>query len=578
MAPQSRVKRNRGKRPTSQPSADATADDANPPPLINKPPDASRVSKDVGHAAHDPQSNETETSQVQSDVMVPDAQTLLQQTYDPDTYNPDTRMPWTPEPEPYNPESYAAWGLKHFGERWYTLRKTMLEERNIYLESDPVYKERQRKLRIIEHNAERRPFEPGPQAREMNDASWKRLWARLSTELGIEVSDDRQPSMSSPNNNERVTDLNGHDTFPLTPEFREATPLSDDLWEQFEYNRRRFKWNEERYHFEKFFFEEDVIDIVRTRHEDEPGDKLFREKKGVVDNLRYGDHPRFSIEQRRFQAHIDLPEKGWTSEQIDAEYDADISLLEWRRKNPEPKGSGVYGLDVTPEEHAAKDIWLQKLNDAKIRIYGELPPKGSAVGGLPANDEERDRMEAWRKNIHTHVSRQRQQEAVGSAASDASDTEAASNPRDSSPSKTKGVLRRARSGQIIKNRSEHAPKSSSDRGRRLSGLDVPGDPSDNTSTSPKRISKPCKTYKKERASRRLAGASPEKVGSLPEHNKVESAHDDSIREPSNIVQGSGPSSESSKLPEAPAIAGEAKPRTASKSDQAKRGRPTKPGK
>ncbi|KAK0710160.1 hypothetical protein B0T26DRAFT_724234 [Lasiosphaeria miniovina] len=47
-----------------------------------------------------------------------------------------------------------------FGEEWYNLRKTMLEERNIYLEHDPVYKERQRTLRIMKHKVEMRPFKP----------------------------------------------------------------------------------------------------------------------------------------------------------------------------------------------------------------------------------------------------------------------------------------------------------------------------------------------------------------------------------------------------------------------------------
>lgn len=75
---------------------------------------------------------ETPATHSYSWALVLGEQMLVPQTYYPDTYDPDGQMPCTPEPEPYSPQAYAAWGRKHFGQEWYSLRKTMLEERNIY--------------------------------------------------------------------------------------------------------------------------------------------------------------------------------------------------------------------------------------------------------------------------------------------------------------------------------------------------------------------------------------------------------------------------------------------------------------
>lgn len=96
----------------------------------------------------------------------------IPQTCDFDTYDPDKRVAWTPEPEPYDTETYAAWGRKYFGDDWFEQRKTMLEERNICMEMniDPVYIERQRALRILEHRVEGRPFKP---VSGVFDEGWK---------------------------------------------------------------------------------------------------------------------------------------------------------------------------------------------------------------------------------------------------------------------------------------------------------------------------------------------------------------------------------------------------------------------
>lgn len=233
MAPHARAKRRRNNTSTLHPSVAAASDDVR---LLSNGESlhGNYESKRIGYAADEPQSEETEAPTPQLYAMVEGEQMLVPQTYDPDTYDPDGRRPWTPEPEPYSPEIYSAWGRKHFGEEWYQLRKTMLEERNIYLQYDSVYVERQKALRIMEHKIERRPFEP--RSGVFNE-SWKRLWARLSKELGIEIPASPTPSRDNDDND---TDLSGYSTYDPTPEPREPTPIPDDPWEELEFNRRRF--------------------------------------------------------------------------------------------------------------------------------------------------------------------------------------------------------------------------------------------------------------------------------------------------------------------------------------------------
>jgi len=90
---------------------------------------------------------------------------------------------------------------------------------------------------------------------------WKRLWARLSKELGIESPASPTPSKE---NDDTDTDLSGYNTYAPTPEPREPTPLSDDHWERLEYDRRRFQWDEKRYQFERIFLKEALIDAARS--------------------------------------------------------------------------------------------------------------------------------------------------------------------------------------------------------------------------------------------------------------------------------------------------------------------------
>ncbi|CAJ2508216.1 Uu.00g094020.m01.CDS01 [Anthostomella pinea] len=405
--------------------------------------------------------------------------------------------PGPPESEPpYDADAYAAWGRERFGEEWYQSRNTMLEERDIY-RYDPVYKERQKALRVMEHKVERRPFEPGLRAGGIHDPGWKRLWARLSKDLGIEMHTSPTPSKGS---GDSETDLSGYDTYDPTPEPREPTPLPDDPWERPEYDRKGFNYDEERYEFEKIFLNESLIDGARTRRENEPGDRQDRERREAMESYRYVDPVRFSLERRRFQDHIDLPKKGWTHEEINAMYDAEAAMDEWKRKNPAPKGSGEFHKPVTPDERAAEDSWTLTWNAAWIRIYRGLPPKGSGPFGFSATQEEEDASNIWYKNTHARLSGQQQREALPSPIGDASASEVAAQPR-VSPRRTKSPLRQTRGGRIVKE--AHTQALPPDRGRGPSNLDS------NIRTEPQPRNRQRKTYKKERASRRLAGQLPE---------------------------------------------------------------------
>ncbi|KAK2673743.1 hypothetical protein RAB80_011286 [Fusarium oxysporum f. sp. vasinfectum] len=259
-------------------------------------------------------------------------------------------MPWTPEPEPYDPETYSAWGRKHFGEEWYQLRKSMLEERNPHHKYEPVYMGRQRALRVMEHQAEGRPFRPYSYfvGDDIKDEGWKRLWARMS------------------NNDDSDSD---------SSESREPTPVPAEPWERIEYMRTHWHLTEEKYHFHRFFVREEIIDRARSRRENEPGNRQAREKRDLMESFRYVNPSRFYIEQNNIQDHIDLPKKGWTREEIVAVYEAQVGMLEWPRYNSAPRGSGDFGKDVTPEEEAASASYSQEHRDAWNRFYGSQPPK-----------------------------------------------------------------------------------------------------------------------------------------------------------------------------------------------------------
>ncbi|OAA37864.1 hypothetical protein NOR_06941 [Metarhizium rileyi] len=350
---------------------------------------------------------------------------VVPQTYDPATYDPDWQVSWTPEPEPYDPKTYAAWGRKHFGEEWYQLREMMMAERNVYLEWDAVFKERQRTLRIIEHKVEGRPFRPAFSTGGTRDPGWKRIWARYSKRLGLKMRPSPTPSIDSDRSDRSETDLDGYNTYDPTPEYHTPTPPPDDPWEALECYRRRFNLSEEWYHFEKVFLKESLIDTARARYENAPGDKQARELRNAMEKYRFVDFDRLEIEERHFQDQIDLPKKGWTREQIVAAHEALVSLYEWKKNNPPPKVSGPLNSAVTDEERAARKSWREKHKAAFIRFHGGLMPHELRLNFDYVNTREfDDATDVWRQGVHGRISRRQRREALADITDDVSRSEA----------------------------------------------------------------------------------------------------------------------------------------------------------
>ncbi|RKK15697.1 hypothetical protein BFJ66_g6052 [Fusarium oxysporum f. sp. cepae] len=389
MAPQTSPKRRLNNTSTLPPSVEAASDDVCP--LSN----GNNLNDNV-HPADNQQSEERDTYS----ALVLGREMLVPLTYDPDTYDFDARMPWTPEPEPYDPETYSAWGRKHFGEEWYQLRKAMLEERNPHHKYEPVYMGRQRALRVMEPQAEGRPFRPYSYfvGDDIKDEGWKRLWARMSNnELGFPRSPSPPPPPPPPSDSDSDSD---------SSESREPTPVPADPWERIEYMRTYWHLTEEKYHFHRFFVREEIIDRARSRRENEPGNRQAREKRDLMESFRYVNPSRLYIEQNNIQDHIDLPKKGWTREEIVTVYEAQVGMLEWPRNNSATRGSGDFGKDVTSEEEAASASYSQEHRDAWNRFYGSQPPK------LPPNTRDYGVWDLWLKGTYARISRQRRREAL----------------------------------------------------------------------------------------------------------------------------------------------------------------------
>ncbi|KAJ2892966.1 uncharacterized protein MKZ38_009165 [Zalerion maritima] len=235
----------------------------------------------------------------------------------------------------------------------------------------------------------------------------------------------------------------------------------------------------QRYHFERIFLKEALINGARTEREDEEGNRRREEELEEIRKVRY--EPGTLMQSGEYEVrmrHFNLREKGWTQEQIDAEerdpeeYErqemhnklrgkgwtqkqidaadrADAALWEWQRRNPQPRGSGVFGLAITQEERNVYDAWLHKERAAKLRIYGLLPPMRSGPFGQYI-DQENIAHDAWGRNIHARVSSQQGLEPEAGT-TDASAIKQASQLRAPRSRATKDISRKTRSGRIEKN-------------------------------------------------------------------------------------------------------------------------------
>lgn len=278
-------------------------------------------------------------------TFVPD----LPSTYDPSTYNYHQPVPGTPDPEPYNREAYEAWGQEHFGDEWLDLRQTMLRERDPYLWDDSVYKQRQRELRIMEHKAERRPFQPvvrnvrtGKRSARfcegtLDDEAWKQLWERLKRELSPEDLVSHQDPPTTPNSPHRSPPPQGSRSprsAPSTPSLLTPPPPtpprpSEDKWEALEWDRKHEHLSAEEYNFARIFLREEEIDDARNANEDLEGDRIrSAEIAEICSFARHSydyhrsqdvDAMRSQIEYERRMRRFNRRARGKTLEQIDAE-------------------------------------------------------------------------------------------------------------------------------------------------------------------------------------------------------------------------------------------------------------------
>ena len=159
----------------------------------------------------------------------------------------------------------------------------------------------------------------------------------------------------------------------------------------------------------------------------------------------------------------------------------------------------------------------------------------------------------------------------------------------SPPRQAKDISRRTRSGRIEKNATQRQSRSTRtrqsmptraealppDRRRGLSKPDVLEELGDNTPTAPQRRRRRRKTYKKERASRRLAGQPPE-FRVLPGQGEKPPLYEASLRRRSNSGKTSSSGPRGGKLPKKLTAGNGAKPQGISKSKQNGATRPRRP--
>jgi len=450
---------------------------------------------------------ETDGAQQEPKAPPPNALVLgvpmwVPQTFDPDTYNPDGQRPRTPEAEAAEPESYSAWGRERFGNDWFEQRRTMLQERNIYVITDRVYQARQRALRVLEHTTEGRPFRPYVQHTlsgdgtsygedNLQDKGWRRLWARLSPPSVENPS--TPPASPPPDDDGGDTDLDGYNTYPPTPEPREATPFQDDPFERLERKRRLFQWDDEQHQFEKVFLQEQLIDEARTKREDEDGNKRREKELEEIQSLRQplledpDERWRRHGEYERRMGHFRLREQGWTQQQIDTKDREDAEeARRWDEAKASEPSTKTGSVPITPKE------------------LDEIRSRWDASG--TSKERQAQLIQIMRLDVQP------------SGGDEVSENGLLSPPRASTDRPAKGISNKTRGGRVGKSRQ--------DRGRKAnaSSTRIPTAAATHD-VQPKRKRAPPASKKaaddaasapgQRRASRRLQGQTPE-YGLLPE--------------------------------------------------------------
>ncbi|KAI0901574.1 hypothetical protein F4806DRAFT_501788 [Annulohypoxylon nitens] len=202
-------------------------------------------------------------------------------------------------PSPVNePETYADWGREQFGEEWFRQRNVMLNERNIFLSPDPVYKQRQSALRMHERDVEGRTFmlphgmdgKPTPPPSHPTSPTTAVGTSHCSSLFGsAPPSSQVLPSSSQ-----------------IIPS---SQPDMDDPWQRLEYYRQKHQWDDLEYHIEKYLLEEALIDQTRSKREDELGNRRLEDELEAMHDLQKTS-PVYRRQRRRFEMRT----VGWSEE------------------------------------------------------------------------------------------------------------------------------------------------------------------------------------------------------------------------------------------------------------------------
>ncbi|KAI0185579.1 hypothetical protein EV127DRAFT_396591 [Xylaria flabelliformis] len=510
MAPRNRVRRQLNNVLAQKPLVGATVSHA-ASPILN-----GNDLSDQGELDSQGQNNDSDSpkdhrklgqGQSQMYARVLGREILIPRTFNSETYDPDAPPPGTPEPESHTPERYAAWGRDHFGEEWYKQRERMLQERNIYLDPDPVYEQRQRVLRVLEHTLEGRPSMPRFDSAEMGDETWMKLWARISKNLPQPSSPPSPSDKGSNNGND--TDLSGYSTYDPTPSPREPTPEPDDPFERLEFNRKRHYYSEEAYQFSRIFMLESAIDQRRKKREDEPGDNQREKVRDETEKIRFILGPKEeSPEYELLMQLYDFWREGMTLEQIEV-----------------------------------------RLRESEERVAQLLAYIGRPVPEDPRYDEKQleERCRAWdsmgfdkdlQEMLVRRLARPHLRPPSTERHSSVSSPQAKDTPHKTLSGRiTKNAPKQRRNGR--KSIANQQPASSSTEvlppgpRRKPPRPNVLGELGSNTQAATG-LRKPRKKYTKERASRRLAGKLPE-FGMLPERSvmKAQSSYRASLQQSPN---------------------------------------------
>ncbi|KAI0883514.1 uncharacterized protein GGS22DRAFT_190173 [Annulohypoxylon maeteangense] len=239
----------------------------------------------------------------------------------------------TPSPE-IDPESYATWGREHFGEEWYRQRSIMLNERNIFMSPDPVYKQRQSALRMLERQIEGRTF----MLPHGSDGETRLL---PTTSFATASPSPMRLDDTSPDTS---TDT---DTASETSSSSSPSPPPPSPHQRLEHYRQRLQWDDLEYHIEAALLEESLIDLTRSKRDDAEGDRRREWELEAMHSMQ-----KESWEYQRQKQRFRLRALGWSPERIEAKEREDWEWVEEERRGDEEREDEV---SIPSEEDSDED-------------------------------------------------------------------------------------------------------------------------------------------------------------------------------------------------------------------------------